>query len=62
MAEQANMVKCGICKESVPLSCVVIDKGTIAPDLMRDEHKRHEIEICYKCLYLFKEARETPAS
>ncbi|MHA2099697.1 MAG: hypothetical protein ACW99A_13555 [Candidatus Kariarchaeaceae archaeon] len=62
MAEQANMVKCDVCKEDVPLSCVVIDKGSIAPDLMRDEHKRHEIEICYKCLYKFKESRQTPAS
>ncbi len=62
MTEQGNMVKCGICKNDVLLSCVVIDKGTIMPDLMRDEHKRHEIEICYKCLYIAQGGKPTPAS
>ena len=49
VATEANYVIWAKCGEEVPLSCVVIDKGQIFPELMKAEHDRHELEICYRC-------------
>lgn len=55
---ETNYVTCVICKQEVPLSCAIIDKGTIFPKLMRQEHKRHEIEVCIHCFEMAKSRKK----
>lgn len=50
MEQKTNLVKCFLCKKNVPLSCVIVDKGTLFPEILRKVRDRHEIEVCYKCV------------
>ena len=59
---EANYVACDMCGIAVPQSCIIFEKGGTFPELAREEHKKHGVEICSTCFTRMKKDPKRPAA
>jgi len=59
---EANYVICDLCGKRVPQSCIIFEKGGSFPALVKNEHRKHGVEICSDCFYEYGRMKKAKAA